>query len=90
MYSVCNWRLSGVILPLPENQSALCCSHSKSFLKKKNICIKGTVSFSVLCRLFSAKNPILNVLFSPQSCVREQSGYYSLNLSLNSLMSGAN
>lgn len=54
------------------------------------MCIKGTVSFRVLRQLFTAKNPILNGLFSPQSYVRVQSGYYSLNLSLNSLMSGAN
>lgn len=56
------------------------------------MCVKGiAVSFHVLRQLGSAKKPILNVLLSPhQSCVKEQSGYYSLNLSLNSLMSGAN
>lgn len=38
--------------------------------------------------LFSAKKLILNVF--PQSCLKEQSRYPSLDLSLNNLMSGAN
>lgn len=56
-----------------------------------HIYINGMLSFCLLLWLFhNAKNAFLNVCYFTRVYVMQQGGYYSLNLSLNSMKSGAN